>query len=102
MLLHTSKIQKRDMAEKSEPFLIIDHNGTKIDFTRKICIGIVRSVFIVVSQLIAIPTYLVFFIILFPLRMLAPNLYWSLEGIAYRNLLLMAASWQWSAGYTGK
>ena len=91
------------MAEKEpEPFLRIDHNGTKLDFTRKICIGIVRSVFIIVSQLIAIPAYLVIFILLLPLRTIVPNLYWSLEGIAYRNLLLMAASWQWSAGYTGE
>ena len=88
--------------QNTQPFLIIDHKGTKLDFARKICIGIARSIFIIVTQLIAIQAYLVFMLLLKPLKYVSTNLYWIIEGILYRGLLLIAASWQWSAGYTGK
>ena len=88
--------------QNAQPFLIIDHNGTKLDFARKICIGIARSIFIIVTQLIAVQAYLVFMLLLQPLKYVSTNLYWAIEGILYHGLLLLPASWQWSAGYTGK
>ena len=88
--------------QTTQPFLIIDHNGTKRDFARKICVGIARSVFIAISQLVAIMPYVLFGLLFRPIKIVSPNLYWTIEGIAYRGLLLMAGSWQWSAGYTGK
>lgn len=88
--------------QKSDPFLIIDHDGTKVDFVRKICIGIARSIVVIVSQLYGVFPHLVFMLLLRPFKSTIPNLYWYLEGIGYRGLLLLAASWQWSAGYTGR
>ncbi|XP_055000448.1 acyl-CoA:lysophosphatidylglycerol acyltransferase 1 [Sorex araneus] len=62
--------------------------------------GLLRFVFMVLNNLVAIPSYVCYVLALQPLRLLDPALFWYLEGIMYKWLLGMVASWGWSAGYT--
>ncbi len=84
------------------PFIIVDHDGSKLDYWRKISIGIVRFILIQLNHLYGSIMHAIWMVLLFPLRLLTPDLYWYLEGVGFHWLLLMVASWQWSAGYTGE
>ncbi|XP_068842014.1 acyl-CoA:lysophosphatidylglycerol acyltransferase 1 isoform X1 [Capricornis sumatraensis] len=62
--------------------------------------ALVRFAFMVANNLVAIPSYLCYIILLLPLRLLDSKRYWYLEGMMYKWLLGMVASWGWYAGYT--
>lgn len=62
--------------------------------------AIFRTIFILLNNLYAIPTHLLWMAILQPLLIHCPNLYNTLEGIGYSTLLHMVAFWSWTAGYT--
>uniref|UniRef100_UPI00358FD8C8 acyl-CoA:lysophosphatidylglycerol acyltransferase 1 n=1 Tax=Myxine glutinosa TaxID=7769 RepID=UPI00358FD8C8 len=59
-----------------------------------------RFSFIVLNNAITIPSYLLYLVLLLPLLLFAPDLFWVTEGVMFRWLLAMVASWGWSAGYT--
>ncbi|XP_058525141.1 acyl-CoA:lysophosphatidylglycerol acyltransferase 1 isoform X1 [Ochotona princeps] len=62
--------------------------------------ALMRFAFMVANNLVAIPSYICYVIILQPLRVLDSKQFWYIEGIMYKWLLGMVASWGWYAGYT--
>ncbi|KAM4860706.1 acyl-CoA:lysophosphatidylglycerol acyltransferase 1 isoform 6-T6 [Thomomys bottae] len=62
--------------------------------------ALMRFAFMVANNLVAIPSYICYVIILQPLRVLDSKRFWHIEGIMYKWLLGMVASWGWHAGYT--
>lgn len=64
--------------------------------------ALVRFAFMVANNLVAIPSYICYVIALQPLRVLDSKRFWYIEGLMYKWLLGMVASWGWYAGYTGK
>ncbi|XP_012493782.1 PREDICTED: acyl-CoA:lysophosphatidylglycerol acyltransferase 1 [Propithecus coquereli] len=62
--------------------------------------ALLRFAFMVANNLVAIPSYICYVIILQPLRVLDSKRFWYIEGIMYKWLLGMVASWGWYAGYT--
>lgn len=64
--------------------------------------ALMRFAFMVANNLVAIPSYICYIIILQPLRVLDSKRFWYIEGLMYKWLLGMVASWGWYAGYTGK
>lgn len=61
--------------------------------------SIVRLCFILINNAYCIPTYVVWMLLLWPLRKIHPNWYWKIEGYMFHWLLAMVASWCDSAGY---
>ncbi|MEJ1270574.1 lysophosphatidylglycerol acyltransferase 1 [Cricetulus griseus] len=64
--------------------------------------ALMRFAFMVANNLVAIPSYICYVILLQPLRVLDSKRFWYIEGLMYKWLLGMVASWGWYAGYTGK
>ncbi|KAH0510475.1 Acyl-CoA:lysophosphatidylglycerol acyltransferase 1 [Microtus ochrogaster] len=62
--------------------------------------ALMRFAFMVANNLVAIPSYICYVIILQPLRVLDSKRFWYIEGLMYKWLLGMVASWGWYAGYT--
>lgn len=65
----------------------------------KIPKGFARSSFIFVNNLYCIPTYVVWMLLLWPLRKFKSDLYWKIEGYLFHWLLAMVSLWCDSAGY---
>lgn len=64
--------------------------------------ALLRFAFMVANNLVAIPSYVLYLIVLQPLRILDSKSFWYIEGVLFKWLLAMVASWGWWAGYTGK
>lgn len=64
--------------------------------------SLLRFTFMFVNNCVAIPSYCLYLIVLQPLRVLDAHTFWYIEGVMFRWLLAMVASWGWCAGYTGK
>ncbi|XP_065748579.1 acyl-CoA:lysophosphatidylglycerol acyltransferase 1 [Phocoena phocoena] len=62
--------------------------------------ALMRFAFMVANNLVAISSYICYVIVLQPLRLLDSKRFWYIEGIMYKWLLGMVASWGWYAGYT--
>ncbi|MBN3309606.1 LGAT1 acyltransferase, partial [Amia calva] len=60
----------------------------------------VRFGFMVINNLVAIPSYVLYLIALQPLRWLDSRAFWHLEGVMFKWLLAMVSSWGTVAGYT--
>ncbi|XP_077989709.1 acyl-CoA:lysophosphatidylglycerol acyltransferase 1-like [Glandiceps talaboti] len=60
----------------------------------------ILRIIIETAQHIYILVYLSYLLLLLPLRWFYPKLYWYIEGILFRWLLGIVASWGWSAGYS--
>lgn len=77
-----------------------------LDAARKLAWILLRSLlrftFMFVNNCVAIPSYCLYLIVLQPLRLLDAPTFWYIEGVMFRWLLAMVASWGWCAGYTGK
>ncbi|XP_018331761.1 acyl-CoA:lysophosphatidylglycerol acyltransferase 1 [Agrilus planipennis] len=61
--------------------------------------ALLRLCFILANNLYCIPTYLVWMILLFPLKKVHPECYWKIEGYFFHWLLSVVTLWSWSAGY---
>ncbi|KAH1027241.1 acyl-CoA:lysophosphatidylglycerol acyltransferase 1 [Dendroctonus ponderosae] len=61
--------------------------------------NIVRMSFILINNLYCIPTYVIWVLLLWPLKKLRPELYWKIEGYLFHWLLAMVSLWCESAGY---
>ncbi|XP_043931009.1 acyl-CoA:lysophosphatidylglycerol acyltransferase 1 [Protopterus annectens] len=61
---------------------------------------VLRFSFMVINNLVAIPSYILYLILLQPLRLMDSQLFWHIEGVMFKWLLAMVSSWGWSAGYT--
>lgn len=64
--------------------------------------ALMRFAFMVANNLVGISSYVFYVIVLQPLRVLDRKSFWYIEGIMYKWLLGMVASWGWYAGYTGE
>lgn len=63
--------------------------------------ALLRFTFMFINNCVAIPSYCLYLIVLQPLRMVHGSAFWHIEGVMFRWLLAMVASWGWCAGYTG-
>lgn len=61
--------------------------------------AILRVLYVIVNNLYCIPTYAIWMAMLSPLIFFNPDLYWYIEGQFFKYLLLMVASWGWTAGH---
>ncbi|KAM4695069.1 acyl-CoA:lysophosphatidylglycerol acyltransferase 1 [Discoglossus pictus] len=61
---------------------------------------ILRFAFMVINNMVAIPSYVLYLIALQPVRLIDRKLFWYIEGVMFKWLLAMVASWGWMAGYT--
>jgi hypothetical protein len=64
--------------------------------------AVIRFVFVITNNLYCIPTYLLWMIMLLPLKKFNPNLYYRIEGKIFHWLLATVAMWSSMAGYEGK
>ena len=61
-----------------------------------------RILFITFANLIAIPAYIVYALLLYPIKKYYPEFYWThVEPRLFQALLGMVASWLYSGGYKG-
>ncbi|XP_074032259.1 acyl-CoA:lysophosphatidylglycerol acyltransferase 1 [Leptinotarsa decemlineata] len=65
----------------------------------KIPKGLFRLCFILMNHLYCIPTYVMWMILLLPLKKLFPDVYWRIESYMFHWLLAMVSLWSHSAGY---
>ncbi|KAK7791962.1 hypothetical protein R5R35_009259 [Gryllus longicercus] len=63
------------------------------------CKCVLRTCFVILNNMYCIPTYVVWMVLIFPLRRYHPQLYWTIEGHFFHWLLAMVSMWSWSAGY---
>lgn len=89
------------MERKSTNFVTDLDNDLKMT-AYSVIKAIFRTIFVLLNNLYAIPTHLLWMAILQPLLINHPNVYYKLEGIGYSTLLHMVAFWNWTAGYTGE
>nr|XP_022899962.1 acyl-CoA:lysophosphatidylglycerol acyltransferase 1-like isoform X1 [Onthophagus taurus] len=61
--------------------------------------AIFRLCFILVNNAYCIPTYVIWMIMLSPIRRFNPDTFWRIEGYFFHWLLAMVSMWSWSAGY---
>ncbi|KAH0949499.1 hypothetical protein HN011_006645 [Eciton burchellii] len=60
---------------------------------------VTRTVFVIVNNVYCIPTYVMWMMLLFPVKVYQPQVYWRIEGLFFHWLLAMVSMWTWSAGY---
>ncbi|MGH0118048.1 UNVERIFIED_CONTAM: hypothetical protein FKN15_052053 [Acipenser sinensis] len=63
--------------------------------------AVLRFSFMVINNLVAIPSYVLYLIVLQPVRLMDSDTFWYIEGVMFKWLLAMVSSWGWAAGYTG-
>ncbi|XP_063774322.1 acyl-CoA:lysophosphatidylglycerol acyltransferase 1 isoform X2 [Pseudophryne corroboree] len=61
---------------------------------------VVRFAFMFINNMVAIPSYVLYLVALQPIRLVDRKLFWCIEGVMFKWLLAMVASWGWTAGYT--
>lgn len=61
--------------------------------------AVLRLLFILLNNAYCIPTYVVWMILLSPLKKINPDTFWRIEGYFFHWLLAMVSMWSWSAGY---
>lgn len=61
--------------------------------------AVFRLCFILLNNVYCIPTYVVWMVMLSPLRKIHPETFWKIEGQFFHWLLAMVSMWSWSAGY---
>ncbi|XP_021916095.1 acyl-CoA:lysophosphatidylglycerol acyltransferase 1-like [Zootermopsis nevadensis] len=64
-----------------------------------LCKCFLRTIFVILNNVYCIPTYVVWMVMIFPLKRYHPDLYWKIEGHFFHWLLAMVSMWSWSAGY---
>ncbi|KAK6489675.1 acyl-CoA:lysophosphatidylglycerol acyltransferase 1-like [Huso huso] len=62
--------------------------------------AVLRFSFMVINNLVAIPSYVLYLIVLQPVRLMDSDTFWYIEGVMFKWLLAMVSSWGWAAGYT--
>ncbi|KAH9509248.1 Acyl-CoA:lysophosphatidylglycerol acyltransferase 1 [Bulinus truncatus] len=63
---------------------------------------VARFTFFVLSNLYSLPCYLVWMILLTPVRILIPDLYWKIEAFMFRMLQSMVVTWMEISGFKVK
>ncbi|CAG9858624.1 unnamed protein product [Phyllotreta striolata] len=70
-----------------------------VSYWYKIPKGFLRLCFILINNLYCIPTYVMWMILLLPLRKVNPDVYWRIESFFFHWLLGMVSLWSYSAGF---
>ncbi|KAK3093223.1 hypothetical protein FSP39_012890 [Pinctada imbricata] len=60
---------------------------------------IFRFFYVVISNLVCIPSYMVWLCILYPVKLFAPNIFWTIEACLFKGLLVVVTGWTFSGGY---
>ena len=63
---------------------------------------ILRCLHNLVNNLMAIPAYCIWYVLLYPLRKLWPQMYWKLENVIFKALMSFVVQWTRSGGYKCK
>jgi len=66
---------------------------------RKIAIYIIRTIWVLLCNLICIPSHMAWMVLLSPVHLASPRLYYRIEEAMFSWMLSMVACWSWSAGY---
>lgn len=66
---------------------------------RELLIGSLRTVWVMVNNLYAIPATLAWLLLLSPIHLISPQVYNKVEEVFFSWMLSMVACWTWSAGY---
>lgn len=61
--------------------------------------GFFRLCLILLNNVYCIPTYVVWMLLLAPLRKVNPDVFWRIEGYFFHWLLAMVSLWSYTAGY---
>lgn len=67
---------------------------------RNILLYSLRTVWVLLCNLICIPSYLAWLTIFLPVYLYSPRTYWKIEGVMFSWMLSIVSSWSWSAGYS--
>ncbi|XP_056021273.1 acyl-CoA:lysophosphatidylglycerol acyltransferase 1-like isoform X2 [Ostrea edulis] len=59
-----------------------------------------RVLIITVANIYTIPSYFTWFLLLQPLRIYHPKLFWRIESVLFQGLLKMVTTWLYTGGYT--
>ncbi|XP_075451801.1 acyl-CoA:lysophosphatidylglycerol acyltransferase 1 isoform X2 [Ascaphus truei] len=86
------------------PQLCVEKMAMTVDNTGKMGFLVLKMVlrfaFMFINNMFAIPSYVLYLIALQPVRVIDRKLFWHIEGVMFKWLLAMVASWGWTAGYT--
>jgi len=66
---------------------------------RKIVLYTVRTIWVLVCNLLCIPSYLAWMLLFLPVYLASPPIYWMIEEVMFSWMLSMVTCWSWSAGY---
>jgi len=69
---------------------------------KKVVYYVLRVLHMTVNNVMAIPAYIAWYIVLTPLRKWFPNIYWQLERVLFKALLSFVVMWTNSGGYRSK
>ncbi|XP_069115979.1 acyl-CoA:lysophosphatidylglycerol acyltransferase 1-like [Argopecten irradians] len=58
-----------------------------------------RIAYVIFNNIITIPSYITWTLLLFPVKCLAPNIFWTLEPVFFKGLLAFITFWVSSGGY---
>lgn len=58
-----------------------------------------RTGFVIINNIYCIPTYVLWMVLLFPIKFYQPKIYFRIEGLFFHWLLAMVSTWTWTAGY---
>ena len=83
------------------PFVIVDHDGSSLHKIQLVLWAVMRTIIILINQILVIPVHMFWMFALRPVCWLKPDLYWKMESFSFHWMLYLVGSWQWSAGYTG-
>lgn len=58
-----------------------------------------RTVFVIVNNIYCVPTYLIWMLLLLPLKKIHESYYYKIEGVLFHWLLANVTMWSYTAGY---
>ncbi|XP_057332263.1 acyl-CoA:lysophosphatidylglycerol acyltransferase 1-like [Microplitis mediator] len=61
--------------------------------------AVLRIGFVILNNIYCIPPYVIWMMLLSPVKLFQPKIYWRIEGLFFHWLLAMVSMWSWSAGY---
>lgn len=64
--------------------------------------AILRIVIVIANNIYCIPTYVIWMMLLLPIRRCHPDLYYRIEGQFFHWMLSIVAMWSWTAGYNSE
>ena len=58
-----------------------------------------RTIWVLLCNLICIPTHTAWLILFLPVHLASPHIYWMMEEVMFSWMLAIVTSWSWTAGY---